>query len=125
MTGALTSRWGQTPSTHTVGGDRQWGLHGGRGKRQSTDEATLLEAIDHVLKEQRVESLRTVAWERQVERHTHYVGRGRGSATREQRVRETIRSHITHIARREGPIADLIQRFGWKAFVPNATSEAV
>jgi transposase len=95
----------------------------GRGKRQITDEATLLEAIDHGLKEQRVESLLTVAWERQVERHTHYVGRGRGSATREQRVRETIRYHITHIARREGPIADLIQRFGWKAFVTNATSE--
>ena len=95
----------------------------GRGKRQSTDEATLLEALDHVLKAQRVESLRTVAWERQVERHTHYVGRGRGSATREQRVRETIRSHIPHSARREGPIADLLQRCGWKAFVPNATSE--
>jgi len=95
----------------------------GRGKRQITDEATLLEAIDHVLKEQRVESLLTVAWERQVERHTHYVGRGRGSATRQQRVRETIRYHITHIARREGLIADLIQRFGWKAFVTNTTSE--
>jgi transposase len=95
----------------------------GRGKRQIPDEATLLEAIDHVLKEQRVESLLSVAWERQVERHTHYVGRGRGSATREQRVRETIRYHITHIARREGPIADLIQRFGWKAVVTNATSE--
>jgi transposase len=95
----------------------------GRGKRQITDAATLLEAIDHVLKEQRVESLLTVAWARQVERRTHYVGRGRGAATREQRVRETIRYHITHLARREGPIADLIQRFGWKAFVTNATSE--
>ena len=34
-----------------------------------------------------------------------------------------IRYHITRIARREGPIADLIQRFGWKAFVTNATQE--
>ena len=95
----------------------------GRGKRPITDEAPLLEAINHVLKEQRVEGLLTVAWERQVERHTHYVGRGRGSATREQQVRETIRYHITHIARREGPIAELVQRFGWKAFVTNATQE--
>ena len=95
----------------------------GRGKRQITDEATLLTAIEHVLKAQRVEGLLTVTWERQVERHTHYVGRGRGSAIREQRVRETIRYHITHITRREGPIADLLQRLGWKAFVTNATPE--
>ncbi len=93
----------------------------GRGKRQITDEATLLEAIDHIRKEQRVDGLLTVAWERQVERHTHYVGRGRGSAKREQRVSETIRYHITRIARREDPIANLVQRFGWKAFVTNTT----
>src|SRR6266446_9927638 len=64
-----------------------------------------------------------VAWERQVARHTPYVGRGRGSAKRAQRVTEKIRSHIPHIARRAGPIADLIQRCGWKAFVTNATQE--
>src|SRR6266704_581167 len=95
----------------------------GRGKRQITDEATLREAIDHVLKEQRVEGVLPVAWERQVARHTPYVGRGRGSAKRAQRVTEKIRSHIPHIARRAGPIADLIQRCGWKAFVTNATQE--
>ena len=95
----------------------------GRGKRQSTDEATLLEAIDHVRKAPRVESLLTVAWKRQVERHTHDGGRGRGSATRAQRVRETIRSPMTPSARRAGPLADLIQRFGWKAFVTNAPAE--
>jgi transposase len=95
----------------------------GRGKRQITDEATLREAIDHVLKEQRVEGLLTVAWERQVTRHTHYVGRGRGSAKRAQRVSETIRYHITCIARREDPMTDLVQRLGWKAFVTNATQE--
>jgi transposase len=95
----------------------------GRGKRPITDEATLLEAMDHVLKDQRGEGFLTVAWERQVERHTHDVGRGRGAATRAQRVRETIRSHLTPIARREGPMADLIHRLGWKAFVTNAPAE--
>jgi len=95
----------------------------GRGKRQITDEATLREAIDHVLQEQRVEGLLTVAWERQVARHTHYVGRGRGSAKRAQRVRETIRYHITRIVRREDPMTALVQRLGWKAFVTNATQE--
>ena len=95
----------------------------GRGKRQITDEVTLLAAIEHVLNAQRVEGLLSIEWAQQIERQTHYVGRGRGSAKREQRVTEKLRYHITRIARREGPIADLIQRFGWKAFVTNATQE--
>jgi transposase len=95
----------------------------GRGKRQITEEATLLAAIDHVLKAQRVEGLLGLEWEQQIERHTHYVGQGRGSAKRAQRVTEKIRSHITRIVRHEGPIADLTQRFGWKAFVTNAPKE--
>jgi transposase len=95
----------------------------GRGKRQITAEATLVAAIDNVLTEQRVEGLLRIAWEPQSERQTHYVGRGRGSATREQRVRETIRYHIPRIARQVGPIAALKERLGWKAFVTNATQE--
>jgi transposase len=95
----------------------------GRGKRQITTEVTLRAAIDHVLKEQRVEGLLHIAWEPQIERHTHYVGRGRGSATRAQRVREKIRYQITRIDRQAGPIATLKARFGWKAFVTNATQE--
>jgi transposase len=92
----------------------------GRGKRQITEQATLLEAIDHVLKEHRVAELLSVTWEKQVERKTHYVGRGRGSATRTKREIETIRYHITHIARRGEKIAELTRRLGWKAFVTNA-----
>ena len=95
----------------------------GRGKRQLTDEVTLVEAIARVLQEQRVEGLLTVTWERQVEQQTHYVGRGRGSAKRAQQVREHIRYHITRIAREEDTIAALTARFGWKAFVTNATQQ--
>src|SRR2546425_9382223 len=40
---------------------------------------------------------------------------------RETRVIEKTRYHITHIARQADPIAALRQRFGWKAFVTNAT----
>ncbi len=54
----------------------------GRGKRQITDEATLVEAISTVLKEHRVEGLLSLQWEKQTERTTQYVGRGRGSASR-------------------------------------------
>jgi transposase len=92
----------------------------GRGKRQITDEATLVEAIDLVLTAHRVDGLLSVAWEKQVEQTTQYVGRGRGSLNREKRVIQKIRSHITQIARQEDRIANLRQRFGWKAFVTNA-----
>src|ERR1051325_11492401 len=92
----------------------------GRGKRQITDEATLVEAIDRVLKDQRVDGLLRVAWEKQVEQTTQYEGRGRGSTSRSKRVIKKTRYHITHIARQEDHIADLCQRFGWKAFVTNA-----
>ena len=92
----------------------------GRGKRQITDEATLVEAIDRVLTAHRVDGLLSVAWEKQVEQTTQYVGRGRGSVSREKRVIQKTRYHITHIARQEDTIAALSQRFGWKAFVTNA-----
>lgn len=92
----------------------------GRGKRQITDETTLVEAIDLVLKEHRVVGLFSLAWEKQVEQTTQYVGRGRGAVHREKRVLEKTRYHITHIARQADTIAALSQRFGWKAFVTNA-----
>jgi transposase len=93
----------------------------GRGKRQMTDEATLVAAIDRVLKEHRVEGLLRVTWEKQVEQTTQYVGRGRGAVHREKRVIEKTRYHITQITRQADTIAALHQRFGWKAFVTNAT----
>ena len=92
----------------------------GRGKRQITDEATLVEAIARVLTAHRVDGLLSVAWEKQVEQTTHYVGRGRGSLNREKRVIQKTRYHITHIARQADTIAACRQRFGWKAFVTNA-----
>src|SRR5215468_3405571 len=92
----------------------------GRGKRQITDEATLVEAIDRVLKEHRVDGLLSVTWEKQVEQTTQYVGRGRGSVHREKRVIQKTRYDISHIARQADTIAALSQRFGWKAFVTNA-----
>jgi transposase len=92
----------------------------GRGKRHSTDEATLMAAMALVLKEHRVEGLLRVAWDKQVEQTTQDVGRGRGSLSREQRVMQNTRYHITHSARQEDLIAARRQRLGWKAFVPNA-----
>jgi len=92
----------------------------GRGKRPITDEATLLEAIDLVLTEHRVEGLLRVTWEKQGEQKTQDVGRGRGSLSRAKQVLQQTRYHITPIARQQDTIAALRQRFGWKAFVTNA-----
>jgi transposase len=92
----------------------------GRGKRQITDEATLVEAIGLVLTEHRVDGLLNVTWEKQVEQTTQDVGRGRGSVSREKRVIQKTRYHITHIARQADTIAAFSQRLGWKAFVTNA-----
>jgi transposase len=95
----------------------------GRGKRQITEEAQRVAALDKVRKEQQGEGLLQVAWQQEIERHTHDVGRGRGSATRQQRVTEHSRYHLTRITRQEGSIRALTQRFGWKAFVTNAPPE--
>jgi transposase len=77
--------------------------------------------MDNGRKEQRVEGVLRMAWEQQIERHTHSVGRGRGSATRAQRVIAPIRDHLTRLTRQDGPSAALTARFGWQAFVTNAT----
>jgi len=95
----------------------------GRGKRQSSAEATRREAMAPVLKAQRVDGWLTVAGKRQVERPTHDVGRGRGSATRAQRMRANIRAHLTRMPRQDDAITALSQRVGWKAFVTNAPQE--
>jgi transposase len=92
----------------------------GRGKRQITEEATLVEAIDLVLTAHRVDGLLRVTWAKQVEQKIQDVGRGRGSCRREKPVIQKTRYPITHIVPQQGPMAALSQRFGWKAFVTNA-----
>ena len=95
----------------------------GRGKRQLTEESQLLEAIGKVLKAQRVEGFLTMAYVKQTERRTPYVGRGRGSANRDKRVIEKGRYQITQVTRHDDQVADLKASFGWKAFVSNATEK--
>jgi len=92
----------------------------GRGKRQITEEAELGKAIAKVLKAHRVEDLLQIAYVKQTECRTQYVGRGRGSAERETRVLEKVRYQITEVTRQEERLDDLKARFGWKAFVTNA-----
>jgi len=83
----------------------------------------LVKAISRVLKAHRVEGLLQIAYVKQTECRTQYVGRGRGSAEREQRVIEKVRDPITDLTRDEERMGDLKARFGWKAFVTNATAD--
>src|SRR5438128_8427481 len=71
----------------------------GRGKRHITHEATLVEAIALVLKNHRVDGLRSGAWAKQVEQTTPSVGRGRGALSRENRIIEKIRTHTPQSTR--------------------------
>lgn len=95
----------------------------GRGKRQIREEDRLTAAIDRILKSQRVEGLLEVDYERQVERQIKYIGKGRGSANRQQQTLEKIRYQINAVTRNEDEISRQKQRFGWKAFVTNTSKE--
>ena len=87
----------------------------GRGKRQIADEATLVETIDRVLQDQRVDGLLSVTWEKQVEQTTNTWVEV-DAVHREKRVVRKALYHITRISRQKDTIANHCQRFGWKAF---------
>jgi transposase len=92
----------------------------GRGKRQISEESQLLDAIGKVLKAHRVEGLMTIDYVKETECSTQYIGRGRGSAQRDQRVVEKVRYQITEVRRHDAQIAALKATLGWRAFATNA-----
>jgi len=94
-----------------------------RGKRQITEEAVLVMAAQAIMQKQRVEGLLTYTFERQVEQQVTYVGRGRGSDKRPQRVVDRVRYQITAVTRDEAAIAALQQTFGWRAYVTDVPAE--
>jgi len=93
----------------------------GRGSLQITSKEQLNEAIEKVLTEQQVTGLVTVESEKQTESVIRYVGRGRGSKNRQQQVLEKVRYSILGVIRDDEQIAEVKERFGWKAFVTSAT----
>ena len=97
----------------------------GRGKRQFRVEEGLMAALAGVMEEHRVAGLLNVEYEQQREIKTCYVGRGRGSAPREQPVIEKVRYPMTVVARNEDALSATKQRFGWKAFVSHAAKTAL
>jgi transposase len=95
----------------------------GPGKRQIQDESKLVRAAEAIVRDHRVEGLLTYTSERQVEQKVSYVGRGRGSPQRPQRVTEQVRYQITSVVRQDAAIQALEQTFGWRAYASNAPTE--
>lgn len=95
----------------------------GRGKRQVTEEATLKSLIEKILKAHKVEELLEIDYEKQVDRKTKYIGKGRGSENRPQQVIESVRYQIRSVNRLEQPIARIKKTFGWKAYVTDVGKE--
>ena len=95
----------------------------GRGKRQITEKAALLEAISNVLTAQWVGGLHRVEWVHRVEGTARNLGLGRGSEVNGQVGIKKVRYQITRIVRQEDNIACLTGRFGWKVFVTNAVKK--
>ncbi|MGB5686228.1 MAG: IS1634 family transposase, partial [Candidatus Electrothrix sp.] len=94
-----------------------------RGKRQITEESVLKSKIKKILKAHRVEGFLTVEYEKQVEEHTEYIGRGRGSKKRPQRLIKKIRYQIIEIKQEEDQVVAKKETFGWKAFVTDVVQE--
>jgi transposase len=95
----------------------------GRGKRQIQDEAQLLQAAQAILQTHRVEGLLRYTFERQEDRRTQFVGRGRGAADRPQREVVQVRYQITSVVRHEADIAARKDTFGWRAYASDAPVE--
>jgi transposase len=95
----------------------------GRGQRQITAEAQLIQAAQALLQAHRVEGLLSYTFERQEERSVKFVGRGRGAAERPKRVIERVRYQITSITRQEAAISALKETFGWRAYATNAPAQ--
>jgi transposase len=92
----------------------------GRGKRQIQDEGALVTAAAAILHAEAVDELLTYAFERQEQRQTKYLGRGRGGPDRPQREVVTVRCQITAVSRQADAIAAHKATLGWRAYVTNA-----
>lgn len=95
----------------------------GRGKRQIQHEVQLTQAAQGILQAHRVEGLLAYTFERQEERRTQFVGRGRGAAHRPQRIVEQVRYQITSVVRHEADIPALKDTFGWRAYATDMSVE--
>lgn len=91
----------------------------GRGKRQYRDEAALHTAVAQVLERYAVTGLLHVAWRREEQIATRYLGRGRGGPNRPTRTEVRVGYVITAVQRDEAAIQRQKHRLGWRIQVTN------
>jgi transposase len=92
----------------------------GRGKRQIRDETALVAKAEAILQAHNVAGLLSYTFERQVERETRYVGRGRGGANRPTREVVTVRYQITGVHRETEALTAVHRTLGWRMYVTHA-----
>jgi transposase len=97
----------------------------GRGKRQITEEAALLKAAEAIVRTHHLQGLLTYTFERQESAQVHYVGRGRGSATRPKTLTTRVRYQITGVLENAEAIEMARAELGWRAFVTDVAVEAL
>lgn len=95
----------------------------GRGKIQITDESVLIVSVESILKKHKVEGFLSYNYEKEVETTTKYVGKGRGSANREQKTTEKIRYQITNVSKNKEKIENEIKKYGWKVYVTDVSKK--
>jgi transposase len=95
----------------------------GRGKRQQRDEASFRAAVTKILERHKVTGLLHITWEREEQRITHYVGRGRGGPNRPKRTEVHVRYVITGVQRDHLAIQNHKLRLGWRVYGTNLPVE--
>lgn len=93
----------------------------GRGKRQIREESVLIAKAEAILQAHDVAGLLSYTFERQEQRKTHYIGRGRGGAQRPTQEIITVRYQITAVIRQTEALAALTQTLGWRVYVTNTS----
>ena len=91
-----------------------------RGKRQIQTEAELVAAATAILKAHHVEAFLAYTFERQEQRETKYIGRGRGTANRPTREIVSVRYQILTVTRQETTLEAHQKKLGWRAYVSDA-----
>ena len=94
-----------------------------RGKRQIQTEDELTQAAEAILQRQDVQGLLDYTFAREENRHTKYVGRGRGGPGRPQQEIVTVRYQVTAVTRQQEAIAALQQTLAWRAYVSDVPQQ--
>jgi len=95
----------------------------GKGKRQITEETELRKSADAILKSHRVEGFMDYQFERQEEKESRYIGRGRGKEGRPKQETVKVRCQITNIMRNEEAIESVKKTMGRRIYVTDTESD--